>query len=97
MATAVDAALANHIHQRPRASSFGRLNFGPRFNEGYVAVKRSDPSASDTAQEYSLYYRVYNPSSIHSTESPPLVVIHGGPYVDNTCCTTPLLLLMFQS
>jgi len=63
---------------RPRARLLGRLNFGPRFNEDVITVTRSDTNSVRT-KEFSLCYRVYNPSSIHSTESPPLVVIHGGP------------------
>eukprot|EP00581_Thalassiosira_minuscula_P014686 CAMPEP_0183719376 /NCGR_PEP_ID=MMETSP0737-20130205/12346_1 /TAXON_ID=385413 /ORGANISM="Thalassiosira miniscula, Strain CCMP1093" /LENGTH=334 /DNA_ID=CAMNT_0025949093 /DNA_START=175 /DNA_END=1179 /DNA_ORIENTATION=- len=64
---------------RPRTRMLGRLNFGPRFNEDFVRVTRNDPHATDDTKEYSLYYRIYNPSSVHSAESPPLVVVHGGP------------------
>ncbi|KAL7529066.1 hypothetical protein ACHAXR_002779 [Thalassiosira sp. AJA248-18] len=63
---------------RPQTRLFGRLNFGPRFNEDFVTVTRRDPGAADT-KDFSLYYRLYNPSSLHSTDSPPIVVIHGGP------------------
>jgi len=66
---------------RSQTRSFGQIQFGgPRFKEDTITVTRIDPfSAASVSQEFSLYYRVYNPSSIHSTESPPLVVIHGGP------------------
>lgn len=51
----------------------GRFNFGRRYNESTINVTRGDE------KDLLLYYRVYNPSSLHSTESPPIVVIHGGP------------------
>ena len=56
------------------------MNFGPRFDEDSIRVTRTDPESdgTDTAA-FSLYYRVYNPSSVYSSESPPLIVIHGGP------------------
>lgn len=84
MATAFDTTQNNvlptngYAYHRPQTRLFGQLNFGPRFNEGLVTVTRPDLHAADT-KKFSLYYRVYNPSSIHSKESPPLVVLHGGP------------------
>lgn len=88
MAAALDTsnqhALSNNgyaFNRPPQTRLLGRLNFdfGPRFKEGFVTVTRNGvPSESDIV-EFSLYYRVYNPSSIRSTESPPLLVIHGGP------------------
>lgn len=68
--------------KRPQPTRlFGQIHFGgPRFKEDVITVRRNDPSSvAAVSQEFSLYYRVYNPSSVHSTESPPLVVIHGGP------------------
>lgn len=62
------ACSGNRIQMRSR---FGRFNFGPRFTEGEITVTRCE-------RELSLYYRIYNPSSLHS-ESPPIVVVHGGP------------------
>lgn len=66
--------------QWPRQRLVGRMNFGPRFDEDSIRVTRTDPE-SDGADiaAFSLYCRVYNPSSIYSSESPPLIVIHGGP------------------
>eukprot|EP00970_Alexandrium_tamarense_P005696 scaffold933_cov190-Alexandrium_tamarense.AAC.16 len=59
--------------QRPRCGSlFSGLSRGPRFIESTIQVARND-------EQFSLYYRVYNPSAICSSESPPLVVVHGGP------------------
>jgi len=60
----------------PQMRLFARPMRPPK--EGFVPVTRHDPHAVDV-KEFSLYYRVYNPSNILSTESPPLVVIHGGP------------------
>jgi pimeloyl-ACP methyl ester carboxylesterase len=43
-------------------------------------VIRKDKAGSKAkAEEFSMYYRVYNQSSMHCAESPPIVVIHGGP------------------
>ncbi len=66
---------------QPQTRLFGQIHFGgPRFKEDFITVARIDPaSVAAVSLEFSLYYRVYNPSSIHSTESPPVVVIHGGP------------------
>lgn len=71
-------SIKGYTCNRPQTRLFGQFNFGPRFNEDFVAVTRPDPHAADI-NEFSLYCRIYNPSSIHSTESPPLVVVHGGP------------------
>ncbi|KAL7444152.1 hypothetical protein ACHAXH_008656 [Discostella pseudostelligera] len=60
----------------PRRRLRGHINFGPRFDEAVIKVTRND--GADSAS-FSLYYRLYNPSSINSSESPPLIVIHGGP------------------
>lgn len=84
MATTFDVnqnVLSNKGHAykyRPQARLFGQLNFGPRFHESFVTVTRRDSHALE-GKEFSLYYRIYNVSRIHSTESPPLVVVHGGP------------------
>mmetsp|Transcript_16094 Transcript_16094/g.38635 ORF Transcript_16094/g.38635 Transcript_16094/m.38635 type:complete len:332 (+) Transcript_16094:224-1219(+) len=81
MATTFDTSqgvLSNRGYARSRRL-FSNLNSGPRFDEDAVTVTRSDPDVADKIQEFSLYYRVYNPSSLRSTESPPLVVVHGGP------------------
>lgn len=43
-----------------------------------MTVTRWDANEADV-KEFSLHYRIHNPSIIHSTESPPLVVLHGGP------------------
>jgi pimeloyl-ACP methyl ester carboxylesterase len=43
-------------------------------------VIRKDKAGSEAkAEEFSMYYRVYNQSNMHCAESPPIVVIHGGP------------------
>lgn len=63
----------------------GAFRFGPRYDEGTIAVTRTAPGANaddvgaGRTKEFSLYYRVYNPSSLRSEDSPPLVVVHGGP------------------
>jgi hypothetical protein len=83
MSTIAAPTIARPFSQcnRPQTRSFGQIQFGgPRFKEDVIKVTRIDPlSVAAVSQEFSLYYRVYNPSNIHSTESPPLVVIHGGP------------------
>ncbi|KAL3774088.1 hypothetical protein HJC23_014015, partial [Cyclotella cryptica] len=55
-------------------SMFGDLRRGPLFKEDFVKVTRMHGSAS-----FYLYCRIYNPSKIHSCQSPPLLVLHGGP------------------
>ena len=80
MATTIDSTSQFGLSSRADHSSasscnrllFGQINFGPRFKEGFIDVKR-------TEVEYSIYYRIYNPSSLHSIDSPPLLVLHGGP------------------
>lgn len=69
----------SYARNRPQTRArFGQLRAGPRFVEDFVPVARPDPRAADT-QAFSLYYRVYHPSRLHSAEAPPLVVVHGGP------------------
>lgn len=53
---------------------FANIRRGPRYNEDFVKVTRN---LNDSP--FYLYYRVYNPSYLHSTDSPPLLVVHGGP------------------
>lgn len=61
---------------RGRSGSF--LRFGaPNFHEDFVRVQRCDDNR--VTHDLSLYYRVYHPSLLHSQESPPLIVLHGGP------------------
>ncbi len=63
---------------QPRGTSaFGGLQFGPRYKDDYINVIRHDSEGFE--QNFALYYRVYNPTAIRSPESPPLVVVHGGP------------------
>ena len=70
------ASAASTSSARGRSSSF--LRFGaPRFNEDFIRVHRCDDHGM--THDLSLYYRVYNPSFINSQESPPLIVLHGGP------------------
>lgn len=66
------AASSNDFSRRP-----GFLRFGPRYNEDFIQVHRWDKNGE--RHDLSLYYRVYNPSLTHSHESPPLIVLHGGP------------------
>jgi len=69
-------APASTSSARGRSSSF--LRFGaPRFNEDFIRVHRCDDQG--VTHYLSLYYRVYHPSHINSQESPPLIVLHGGP------------------
>lgn len=79
MATTIDSSqhgLSSRVHHSSASSCnrllFGQLNFGPRFKEGIIEVQRNEV-------EFSIYYRLYNPSSLYSIDSPPLVVCHGGP------------------
>ena len=62
---------------RPRARLFGGMNFGPRFTEDFISVQRND--SDELRKDFYLYYRIYNPTSIRSSESPPLLIVHGGP------------------
>lgn len=66
------AASSNNFPRRP-----GFLRIGPRYNEDFIQVHRWDKNGE--MHDLSLYYRVYNPSLMHSLESPPLIVLHGGP------------------
>lgn len=78
MAAKLDTS--QHACHWPRKRLVGHINFGPRFDEDIIRVSRTDPEPDGTdSASFSLYYRVYNPSSIYSSESPPLIVIHGGP------------------
>lgn len=89
MATAFDInqhvlPSAGHAFHRPqalpRSRLCGRFNFGPRIKEDFITVTRRDQHApAHGMKEFSLYYRVYNPTIIYSTESPPIVIVHGGP------------------
>eukprot|EP00986_Skeletonema_menzelii_P010817 scaffold5399_cov147-Skeletonema_menzelii.AAC.23 len=73
---ALHAFPASTSSARARSGSF--LRFGaPRLNEDFIQVHRCDDHG--VTHDLSLYYRVYNPSHIHSQESPPLIVLHGGP------------------
>lgn len=81
MMTADCSLRAVHPLKQPGASNFSRrpgfLRFGPRYNEDFIQVNRWDKNGE--IHDLSLYYRVYNPSLMHSLESPPLIVLHGGP------------------
>ena len=86
ISTVTDCSRAVHSFAAPAASkpsargrSGSLLRFGaPRFNEDFIQVHRCDNEHGVT-HDLSLYYRVYNPSHIHSQEAPPLIVLHGGP------------------
>lgn len=68
----------SYARKRPQTRRFGQLHPGPHFHEDFVTVTRPAPRAADNAQ-FALYYRVYHPSQLHSAETPPLLVVHGGP------------------
>lgn len=57
--------------------AFGGINFGSRYKDGYINIIRNESEGLEN--DFPMYYRVYNPSVIRSLESPPLVVVHGGP------------------
>lgn len=56
---------------------FANIRREPRHNEGFVKVSRR--LNDDTVINLDLYYRVYNPSYLHTVDAPPLLVVHGGP------------------
>ena len=57
-----------------RCGLFANIRGGPRYKEDFVKVTRNINGGA-----FALYYRVYNPSHLHSSDSPPLLVVHGGP------------------
>jgi len=82
LSTVTDCSRAVHPFAPASTSARGRsgsfLRFGaPRFNEDFIRVHRCDDHG--VTHDLSLYYRIYHPSLMNSQESPPLIVLHGGP------------------
>lgn len=70
----LDVLNSRHHH----CGLFGNLQRGPLFKEDFIKVTRSLHGGAS----FHLYCRIYNPSYIHSCQSPPLLVLHGGPWVN---------------
>ena len=61
-----------------RGRSGNSLRFGTLpFREDVVMVHRRDDHG--VIHDFTLYYRVYFRSLMHSLESPPLIILSGGP------------------